>query len=67
MLRRFWENIAMVPKDVRLLLRMFADIAQDEQKRIHRTEILFLECIRSPALLNPKAYGTIPPTYDAAF
>jgi hypothetical protein len=64
MLVRFRANIAMVFKDIRLLLRMFADIAQDEHGRIHRTEIFFLECILSPGLLNPKPYGAIPPTYQ---
>jgi hypothetical protein len=64
MLANFRENLPIVPKDVRVLVRMFADQAEDPAARLHRVEYLFRECILSVALLNPKAYAAVPVTFQ---
>jgi hypothetical protein len=60
----FAAHLAMIPKDIRLLVKLFAAATDDEAERIRRAGTLFLECVISPALLNPKAWGIIPATYQ---
>jgi hypothetical protein len=66
MLRNLRANLSILPQDVRLLIRMFADLATTDQERIQRIEILVLECLISKAIMNPKNYGIVPATYQIA-
>jgi hypothetical protein len=64
MLANFRANIALIPKDVRLLIRMFAELAPSDGQRVLYAEAFFVECILSNAMLNPKAFGALPVTYQ---
>ncbi|OHT10245.1 hypothetical protein TRFO_04249 [Tritrichomonas foetus] len=63
MITRMRDNISTFPKDVRLLLKKFADLAPDESQRMSRIEILFIDCILAPAISTPKAYCVLPPSF----
>jgi hypothetical protein len=63
MVTRMQSNIATFPTDVRILLRKFGAIAEDPATRLNYIELLFMECIATPAVSTPKAYYVLPPTF----
>lgn len=64
MIKRMKDNISTFPKDVRLLLKKFSDLAPNKEEKIYRIEILFIDCILVPAISLPKAYCVLPPSYQ---
>ncbi|KAH0794907.1 hypothetical protein GPJ56_001184 [Histomonas meleagridis] len=57
-------NSNIFPKDVKLLIRSFADLANGSNQRLNRVEMLFIDCILAPAISLPKAYCILPPSYQ---
>ncbi|EAY12010.1 hypothetical protein TVAG_271930 [Trichomonas vaginalis G3] len=57
-------NIDLIPMDVRLLIRKFADLALDDAQWLKRVEDLFCKSILAPAISFPKVYGVILPTIN---
>ena len=64
MIKRMRDNMSTFPKDVRLLLKKFSDLAPNKEQRLYRIEILFIDCILVPAISLPKAYCVLPPSYQ---
>jgi hypothetical protein len=62
MIEKMAENFCIFPDDVRYLIHSFAETASDEDTKIKRIELIFIDTILVPAISLPKSYGVLPPT-----
>ena len=58
------ENMDIFPRNVRALIRKFADMAPDDAKWLQRVEILFCKAVLAPAISMPKMYCVLPQTFN---
>lgn len=49
-------NIDLIPMEIRILIRKFADLAPDDAQWLQRVETLFCKFILAPAISLPKVY-----------
>jgi hypothetical protein len=65
-LANFGDNSSLLPNDVRLLIKLFTDLARDAAERLSRAEQLFQDTILWVIMLNPKASAPIRVTFQIA-
>ena len=58
------DNLDIFPRDVRALIRRFADLASDDTMWLQRVEILFCKAVLAPAISMPKMYCVLPQTFN---
>lgn len=53
------EKLPIMPRDVRLMLKMLFEAFENEQDGLDNVEMLICECILQPVYSNPKIYGIV--------
>ena len=64
LLAKMDENMDIFPRDVRVLIRKFADLAPDDAHWLQRVESIFCKRVLAPAISLPKKYCVLPQTFN---